>query len=379
MKGQKSEFASRYIQAVEAIKNREKLGIRRDADFCRAVGILPQTLIQIRKGNQDVSTLMLKTLTIRFGVSVEFLLNGTGSIFGDLEPPSEAKIRLLDLIDNDLIPQHGGSARAFLKGEDYGHTSLSEYRRGKVKEIPALLKNLLIQKYNVNWDYILTGDGEKFGQNLSKSDKPFPDKLILPNPENQLQGTKVFREPDQENIKGSNLRVLTVSVNSDNEENVILVPVTAAASYVRGFADPVYIGEMPGFSFPGLPRGITMRAFEVEGDSMFPTVSPGDIAVCSFVEDWNHIKEGYVHIVVAEDGVYCKRLRNHIKVNGTIQCISDNLFYTPYDLHTNEVNEIWQVRRLVTAQLPAPNDTDNRLVKLETTVKHLTEVLRKRN
>lgn len=365
MKG-KSGFADRYLLAVEAIKAKREFKVPTDAAFCRVAGVLTQKLSSVKRGEVDVSLAMIHDLHKIFGVGLDYLIDESGPMFEPPEGEAAIRDRIIDIIENEILKNFNiPSIRQLLKDEDFSPSSYSNYKEGVVKEPPLPLKLLLTTKYKVNWDYILTGEGEKFITVTTVA----PVTPVTP---------KVFKEPDQEYIKGSNLRILTVSVTPENEENVILVPVTAAASYVRGYADPIYIGQMPGFSFPGLPRGITMRAFEVEGDSMFPTVSPGDIAVCSFVEDWNHIKEGYVHVIVAEDGVYCKRLRNHIKVNGTVQCISDNLFYTPYDLHTSVINEIWQVRRLVTAQLPAPNDTDNRLVKLETTVKHLTEVLRRK-
>src|ERR1035437_10232427 len=39
-------------------------------------------------------------------------------------------------------------------------------------------------------------------------------------------------------VKGSNIRVLTTTVNSSDRENIELVPEKALAGYTRGFADP---------------------------------------------------------------------------------------------------------------------------------------------
>ena len=51
-------------------------------------------------------------------------------------------------------------------------------------------------------------------------------------------------------IKGSNLRVLTTTVNTGNRENIELVPEKAKAGYTTGYADPEYIGELPVFTLP---------------------------------------------------------------------------------------------------------------------------------
>jgi transcriptional regulator with XRE-family HTH domain len=53
-------------------------------------------------------------------------------------------------------------------------------------------------------------------------------------------------------IKGSNLRVLTTTVDIGNTENIELVPEKAKAGYTTGYADPEYIGELPVFRLPFL-------------------------------------------------------------------------------------------------------------------------------
>ena len=55
-------------------------------------------------------------------------------------------------------------------------------------------------------------------------------------------------------IKGSNLRVLTTTVGSDNIENIELVPEKAKAGYTTGYADPEYIEELPRFRLPFLSK-----------------------------------------------------------------------------------------------------------------------------
>jgi transcriptional regulator with XRE-family HTH domain len=48
-------------------------------------------------------------------------------------------------------------------------------------------------------------------------------------------------------LSGTRLRVLATTVNSDNEENIELVPVKAKAGYATGYADPDYIKTLPSF------------------------------------------------------------------------------------------------------------------------------------
>ena len=85
--------------------------------------------------------------------------------------------------------------------------------------------------------------------------------------ENQLyqleHGQDVF-------IRGNKLRVLATTVNTENEENIELVPEKAKAGYTSGFADPEYISDLPVFNLPFLSKNKKYRTFQLNGDSMLP-------------------------------------------------------------------------------------------------------------
>jgi hypothetical protein len=59
----------------------------------------------------------------------------------------------------------------------------------------------------------------------------------------------------------SNLRVLSVTVDADDRENIELVPVKASAGYLNGYGDPEYVAELPKFSLPMFGQG-TFRALK---------------------------------------------------------------------------------------------------------------------
>ena len=46
-------------------------------------------------------------------------------------------------------------------------------------------------------------------------------------------------------VDPSGVRVLSISVDSEDRENIELVPVKASAGYLNGYADPEYISELP--------------------------------------------------------------------------------------------------------------------------------------
>jgi len=155
-------------------------------------------------------------------------------------------------------------------------------------------------------------------------------------------------------VKGSNLRVLTTTVNSENRENIELVAEKAKAGYTTGYADPEYIGELPVFSLPFLSDKRKYRTFQLKGDSMLP-IPDGSWVTGEFLQDWRNILTGKAYIVFTlNDGIVFKILENNISRNGKLVLFSLNPLYEPYEVHINEVKEIWKFVNYISSELPEP-------------------------
>lgn len=143
-------------------------------------------------------------------------------------------------------------------------------------------------------------------------------------------------------ITGRKLRLLTVSVDAHDEENIEIVSMKAQAGYAHGYSDPEFIENLPKFKLPFLPRNRTYRSFQIKGDSM-PPVSEGSWVTASYLQDWNDIKDGENYIVVTkDDGIVFKRLYNRIKEDQSITLVSTNSAYAPYTLSISHIVEIWK-------------------------------------
>jgi transcriptional regulator with XRE-family HTH domain len=155
-------------------------------------------------------------------------------------------------------------------------------------------------------------------------------------------------------VKGSNLRVLTTTVNHENRENIELVAEKAKAGYTTGYADPEYIGELPVFSLPFLSDKKKYRTFQLKGDSMLP-IPDGSWVTGEFLQDWMNIKTGKAYIVFTlNDGIVFKILENNISKDGKLVLFSLNPLYEPYEVHINEVKEIWKFVNYISNELPEP-------------------------
>lgn len=172
-------------------------------------------------------------------------------------------------------------------------------------------------------------------------------------------------------VKGDKLRILSVSVDpNDEEENISLVPEKAAAGYTRGYGDAEFIRRLPHFRMPfiELSPKRSYRVFQIKGDSMLPVPS-GAYIMCEYLPDWTDIQSGECHIVVTRnEGVVYKRLYNHLSTQRTLLLRSDNPDYEEYSLPAHEVEEVWRARGFVSFRLPEARESDRNL-------RHVSEVL----
>jgi len=169
--------------------------------------------------------------------------------------------------------------------------------------------------------------------------------------------TQDLADPTSRNVKqpaqaGGKLRVLAITVDDQEKENIELVPYKASAGYLNGYSDPEFIEDLPRFQLPMLGNQGTFRAFEISGDSMLPIAS-GTVIVGRFIEDWSTIKDGTPCIIVSQkEGVVFKRIYNKIQEAATLRLHSDNPVYSPYELHVEDVLEIWEAKSYISSTFP---------------------------
>jgi DNA-binding XRE family transcriptional regulator len=144
--------------------------------------------------------------------------------------------------------------------------------------------------------------------------------------------------PDYQSKDG--LKVLAISVDSENNSNIELVETRASAGYLDSCSDPEYIKDLPKIHFPNIPQG-TYRGFQINGDSMLPLES-GTVIISSYLEKLTDIKDDKTYIIVSKsEGVVYKRVKN-LQKEKKILLISDNSLYMPYKIDYSEVAEVWQ-------------------------------------
>jgi transcriptional regulator with XRE-family HTH domain len=180
-------------------------------------------------------------------------------------------------------------------------------------------------------------------------------------------------------VTGSRLRVLATTVDSQNRENIELVPLKAKAGYKNGFADPDFIKKLPTFQLPLLLNDRKYRMFQISGDSMLP-IPDKSWVIGEYLENWYDIKDGGAYIILTqEEGLVFKVAVNHLKKKKNLLLKSLNSFYEPYELHVGEIREVWKFCNFMSSELPDNSVTRDellsKLIRLEAEVKGIREVI----
>ncbi|GET35145.1 hypothetical protein PbJCM13498_40080 [Prolixibacter bellariivorans] len=170
-------------------------------------------------------------------------------------------------------------------------------------------------------------------------------------------------------IRGGNLRVLAISVDSSNNENVEYVPVKAKAGYMAGYNDPEFIASLPKYSLPNLPAQGTFRVFPSIGDSMLPVPENSDI-VTQYVEDWTTIKPDTPCIVILKGQQDFVFKMVTVNPNGTILLKSLNSMYEPYSVDASDVMEIWRFYAYTSKEFP---EARSEMTTVLTAIRNLEE------
>jgi transcriptional regulator with XRE-family HTH domain len=163
-------------------------------------------------------------------------------------------------------------------------------------------------------------------------------------------------------ISGSKLRVLSSTVDANDNENIELVPNKAKAGYTDGYNDPEFISKLPTFQLPFLSKDRKYRTFQIDGDSMYP-IKDKSYVIGEFIQNWIDIKDGQAYIILtANDGIVFKVAFNQIKKDKTLLLHSLNPLFKDYEIRINQVKEVWKFVSYFSNELPDVNNTREELL-----------------
>ena len=196
-----------------------------------------------------------------------------------------------------------GISRSTYTGIEKGKATLTERN-----------KMLIIDKLNINPIWFETGEGEMLKSNFTQSD------------------------------------VRNVDTQTKNWIQIPFIPVHARATFAETFETEIH--ELSSITIPRLP-GINYengKVFEVDGDSMDPTLITGEQVFCEYVDpaDWKYIT-GPVVIAFGNNLIVVKRIKENNLANGELTLWSDNEMGGKLTLHTeqDQIRRMYKVRYTV--------------------------------
>ncbi|MDT0688677.1 LexA family transcriptional regulator [Salegentibacter sp. F188] len=148
-----------------------------------------------------------------------------------------------------------------------------------------------------------------------------------------------------------------ITVNSADNENILMVSQKAAAGYPHNVQDVEWYNQLPAFDIP-LPefRNATYRGFQIEGDSMLPNYRPGEWVMGKAMSGIDEASNNKIYVVVLYDSVLVKKLQK-LPDPSKMLLISLNEEYLPIEVKMNDIQELWQVNSKLTFNLDNPSES----------------------
>ena len=150
----------------------------------------------------------------------------------------------------------------------------------------------------------------------------------------------------------------------------------AKAGYTNGFADPEFIQQLPTFQLPFLSPSKKYRTFQLSGDSMLP-IPDRSWVTGEFLQDWNRIVTGDAYVVLTlDEGIVFKIAENLLEKEHKLILYSLNPIYEPFDIHVNEIKEVWRFVNYISSEIPDPVLPEEELIKTVVNLKHDMDLLK---
>lgn len=133
------------------------------------------------------------------------------------------------------------------------------------------------------------------------------------------------------------------------------IPITAAASFVESFdnASDQWSEKYPVVAFGDEKNEIeSLKIFEVEGDSMYPTIPSGSLILAKKIpeQSW-HYAEGVV-VVVFSDFVVVKRIAaNKLLTDNCLVLKSDNEDYGMMTVALSDLRGLFKAKRIISSPI----------------------------
>ena len=162
-------------------------------------------------------------------------------------------------------------------------------------------------------------------------------------------------------IKLSNLYDVPTDFILKGEKNLVkmspengfvpLIRANAHAGFIKNFGKEHHYEAYDWYRIPGFNPSKEEKLFEVEGESMVPTVLPGDVLICQPHQQLDKVLDGTVAIVVTNKEVLVKRLRLDVNPNYLVLENDNPEQSKEHKLEKSDINQVLIVRGKISSVL----------------------------
>lgn len=199
----------------------------------------------------------------------------------------------------------GDLAEKILGNRSYGHIVRAFLNKDDRRVIDYHQARSLCREYGVNEAYLIDGIGQPFGFDLPKS---------LSNP-------------------------------GAPKGNILFTSVAAlAGSGVDAGGSAVEDNQY--YAIPGI-SGSGLIAFPIEGNSMTPKISAGDVIICREISGYQDVKENEIYAVKINGGLWVKHVQKVEDKDGKVKALrlisTNHLEYDPFTEEVDEQTRLYKV------------------------------------
>lgn len=164
--------------------------------------------------------------------------------------------------------------------------------------------------------------------------------------------------PIRQELQGNAKEMGSVYIASEGDDAVMMVdfvPVSARASFIENLYQP---GTNDQDKFPIVARNGEresaghLTVFEVEGDSMMPSISSGCLILAKEIPEqlW-HTAEGVIVIIFSEFVAVKRVERNELQTESWIKLKSDNDKYSGMTVQMSDIRAIYKAKRKISEDI----------------------------
>lgn len=162
---------------------------------------------------------------------------------------------------------------------------------------------------------------------------------------------------------------------------VPLLRIHAHAGFLQNVDNEDFYDIKDWFRIPGFDPTQDQTLFEVEGDSMSPTIFPGDILICQLHHNLDNVLDGSAVVVITVDGITVNRLR---KTESSDYLLMDNDNQTHSEsamVNKNDIKKLLIIRGKISSVLVPHHEITGKgkIQNLEESVDLLKKELYKMN